>query len=85
MLLGEAAELFVALLPVHQLEQHPFWLLKADMSLQYLRGYLTRAMGRTSCRLERASKRRRNGFQGLFGASMGQEDFVLPDFLFIAV
>ena len=36
MMLGEAAELFFALLSVHQLNQHPIWLLIADPSLQYL-------------------------------------------------
>ena len=35
-MLGEAAELFVALLPVHLLEQHPVCLLRADSSLWYL-------------------------------------------------
>ena len=33
---GEAAELFVALLPVHLLQQHLFQLLKTDQSPNYL-------------------------------------------------
>ena len=36
MMLGEVAELFVALMPVHLLEQHPFQLLKAEPSPWYL-------------------------------------------------
>ena len=36
MMLGEAAELFVTLLPVHLLKQHRVWLFKANPSLQHL-------------------------------------------------
>ena len=36
MMLGEAAKLFVALLPVHLPVQDPFQLLKADPYLWYL-------------------------------------------------
>ena len=36
MMLGEAVELFVPLLPVHLLKQHPIWLLRAELSPWYL-------------------------------------------------
>ena len=86
MMVGEAAELFVALPPVHLFEQHHFLAAEGQpVPLVPLRRYLTRALGRTSDRLYRASQRGRNDFKGLYGSSMGQEDFALPDILFMLV
>ena len=81
-MLGEMDELFPGLLPVHLPEQHPIQLLRADQPLQYL---TSRAQGRANSGLNRTSQRRRNGFQGLYRTSMGQEDFTLPNLLFILV
>ena len=61
---GEAVELFAVLVPVHLLKHHPVWL------------HLTsRAWGMTNSGLNRTSQRRRDGFQGLFRTSIGQEGF----------
>ena len=85
MMLGKAAELFVALVPVHLLDQHPIWLLRADYPSGTLGRYLSKAQGRTNSGLNRTSQRRRGSFQGLYRISMGQEDFTLLNPLVIHI
>ena len=57
MMLGETAELFAGLLPVQMSEQHPIWLLRTNLPLQYLGEVPShRSWGRTISGANRTSQ-----------------------------